>query len=174
MPKFIDLTNQRFGSWVALKRVPNVGPTLWMCQCDCGTKRTVQAGHLRSGASTNCGCLCVGHLVHGGAVGGAKKFSLAYRSWRSMRARVLDKNHKDYAGYGGGGIRICERWNDFENFVKDMGERPSLKHSIDRWPDPKGNYEPGNCRWATREQQVEMLPQNQKGYRHKSRNGVPR
>lgn len=73
-----------------------------------------------------------------------------YTSWRSMLDRCFNKNHKSYAQYGGAGITVCVQWvSSFENFFADMGPRPSLKYSLDRYPDPFGNYEPGNCRWAT-------------------------
>lgn len=72
-----------------------------------------------------------------------------YSVWSSMRSRCRDVSNGSYALYGGRGITVCERWQIFENFLEDMGERPSLDHQIDR-RDPDGNYEPGNCRWITR------------------------
>ena len=76
-----------------------------------------------------------------------------FKVWLSMRARCLCKTHKQYAAYGGRGISVCERWMDaFENFYADMGPRPSCQYSIDRINND-GNYEPDNCRWATRKQQ---------------------
>jgi hypothetical protein len=75
-----------------------------------------------------------------------------YVSWRAMRSRCRTPSNASYPTYGGRGITVCERWLKFENFLADMGKRPSLDHSIDRI-DPDGNYEPGNCRWLTRAEQ---------------------
>lgn len=89
---------------------------------------------------------------HGHCNGGIA--SITYRSWRSMKARCSNRKLKSFKDYGGRGIIVCPRWNlSFEAFLLDMGERPSLQHSIDRFPDNDGNYEAGNCRWATKSQQ---------------------
>jgi hypothetical protein len=70
-----------------------------------------------------------------------------------MRARCLTPDNKDFPRWGGRGITVCKRWDSFENFLADMGKRPTRAHSLDRYPDNKGNYEPGNCRWATMREQ---------------------
>lgn len=75
-----------------------------------------------------------------------------YASWEAMKTRCTNPNSDTFADYGGRGVTICERWLDFANFLADMGERPAGK-TLDRWPNPAGNYEPGNCRWATKEEQ---------------------
>jgi hypothetical protein len=75
-----------------------------------------------------------------------------YVSWHAMRSRCVDVGNASFKTYGGRGIAVCERWQSFENFLADMGERPSLDHSIDRI-DSDGDYEPGNVRWATRTEQ---------------------
>ena len=85
--------------------------------------------------------------------GGISKHPL-HQTWRGMRNRCRNPKNPVYERYGGRGISVCERWDDFRSFLADMGERPAGT-SLDRWPDPNGNYEPGNCRWATpREQRV--------------------
>ena len=76
-----------------------------------------------------------------------------YRTWRSMKSRCNNPNVHNYFRYGGAGVKVCKRWESFELFCKDMGAKPTPQHSLDRWPNKKGNYSPKNCRWATSEQQ---------------------
>lgn len=83
-----------------------------------------------------------------------------YCIWSGMRSRCFCKTHKKFHFYGGRGVTVCERWNKFENFLKDMGPRPSKLHSLDRFPDKNGNYEPGNCRWATQKEQCRNTRRN--------------
>lgn len=90
----------------------------------------------------NCGAYKHGCKSRGGA-------TAEYKTWLGMKRRCYDASYKDYPNWGGRGVRVCERWNSsFENFLSDMGHRPSPKHSIDRI-NPGGNYEPENCRWVT-------------------------
>ena len=102
---------------------------------------------------------------HGHWVGGRP--TATWESWHSMKQRCLCIKHPAYHRYGGRGISVCERWAKFENFLVDMGERPKGK-TLDRYPNSDGNYEPGNCRWATPAQQIHNIQnsgRNTSGYR---------
>jgi hypothetical protein len=154
---FIDITNQRFGRLVAVERLlpPSGHEAKWSCICDCGGKAFVRVTDLRRGRTTSCGCYFVERrrvaaLRHGHASKG--EVSPTYKIWNGMLARCTNPRVSHYENYGGRGIRVCERWRSFANFLADMGERPSINHSIDR-RDVDGHYEPGNCRWATQAEQ---------------------
>lgn len=127
-----------------------------LCRCDCGTVRAFRLPALRNGKTKSCGCLAREMAVERGhRFGGKVIHGLAwtpeYRIWSSMKARCLDLDNENY---GGRGINVCERWAmSFPAFLADMGRRPSAEHSIDRINND-GNYEPGNCRWATIEVQA--------------------
>lgn len=132
--------------------------TWQVCQCDCGDIGIYMLGHIRCGHTTSCGCaqkeaVSRKQRKHGNA-GTAE-----YDSWYLMIRRCYRNDTKTYSRYAGRGITVCARWREpngqgLLNFIADMGRKPSPKHTIDRYPDPDGNYEPGNCRWATPEEQA--------------------
>lgn len=114
-------------------------------RCECGAERVVLNGNLNSGLTRSCGC-SIGEQ-HG------KTGSHEYMVWKAMKTRCANQNVQNYARYGGRGIQVCDRWlNSFSAFLEDMGTRPSSDHSIDR-VNNNGNYEPGNCVWATMKEQ---------------------
>ena len=151
------MIGQRFGRLLVLSEfdIPK-GVRRYVCQCDCGNRSIVRGNSLRTGHTSSCGCAqreraATSNITHGDTTGG--KWSAEYTCWKAMLQRVRAKEGLAYKDYVQRGITVCERWQKFENFLADMGRRPSPKHSIDR-RDNDGNYEPGNCRWATRVQQM--------------------
>jgi hypothetical protein len=153
MPNPQNMVGRRFGQFVINELAGKTAnhQKKWLCHCDCGGSRIVRGDKLRSGKTRSCGCKH-GNFHHGHASNG-KEHPL-YWAWLAMRRRCQDPSRKDYERYGGRGIKVCERWNEFTNFLADVGERPAPGMSIDRYPDNDGNYEPGNVRWATPTEQV--------------------
>jgi hypothetical protein len=144
-----DLTGQVFGRLTARRYLGN---RKWECVCNCGTVKSVETSNLTLGVIKSCGCLFKELLVARNTSHGLSR-SPTYKSWASAKDRCTNSNRPDYLRYGGRGVRMCERWaGSFENFLADMGERPSRQHSLDRI-DNDGHYEPGNVRWATKKEQ---------------------
>lgn len=144
-----DRAGRRYGRWTV---VHYIGAKRWLCRCDCGIERPVRGTRLDAGCSQSCGCLArevAGALLrtHG------MSHTPTYKSWTHMLDRCRNPHHHAAHLYSKQGIIVCKRWQHFENFLEDMGLRPSLLYSIDRFPDPAGNYAPDNCRWATAAQQ---------------------
>jgi hypothetical protein len=121
-------------------------------KCFCGNEFETLIDHVRSGNTTSCGCFHNAELSKRAKTHGLSD-SPTYRSWNAMINRCTNEKSEHYDEYGAVGITVCERWLSFDLFISDMGIRPGLNYSIDRWPNKTGNYEPGNSRWATRKQQ---------------------
>ena len=126
---------------------------VWKCECVCKKIRFVPSGDLRSGHTKSCGCLSADSLRKIAYKHGEGGVTKEYTCWRSMKQRCLDKKCDSYQDYGGRGITVCSEWlNSYQQFLKDMGRKPSETHSIDRINND-GNYEPSNCKWSTPKEQ---------------------
>lgn len=140
--------------------VDSRGASMARVRCDCGVEKTERQRALVDGKTKSCGCwrrTRTGNLnlKHGEARTDGDANTPEYRAWRNMISRCESSCWRDFANYGGRGIRVCERWREsFEAFLEDVGRRPSPQHSIDRYPNVDGNYEPGNVRWATLKEQA--------------------
>jgi hypothetical protein len=122
----------------------------YLCKCACGQTTEVLKQNLKTGHTKSCGCLRATVMRNISTTHGQSK-TPTYKSWKSMRARCLNSKNPRYGDYGGRGITICNAWDQFETFLKDMGDCPH-KHTLER-KNVNGNYEKGNCVWATRKQQ---------------------
>ncbi len=160
----LDIAGQKFNRLTAIKKseIQTGQHVKWDFACECGKMTTAAATIVKSGKTKSCGCWKIEEarirgyerpvkvpLKHGYA----KNRIPEYNVWKTMRQRCNNPKNQDYELYGARGISICERWNDFENFLSDMGRRPSDEHSIDR-KDNNGNYEPSNCHWTTDDAQA--------------------
>ena len=157
-----DLTGQKFARLFVISRAENSGAkTRWLCECDCGNRKSILGDSLKRGSTISCGCALKGMLrnrnegrvIHGNARGG--KPTPTFVSWKCMIERCTKEYAPNKHLYSGRGVTVCDRWQGrqgFAHFLEDMGERPHGM-TLDRI-DTNGNYAAGNCRWATPKQQA--------------------
>lgn len=155
-----DLTGRTYGRWEVLYAVRGGrwNHLKWWCRCSCPdkTEKPVAGYDLRKGDSQSCSCLnreIMSEVGKSNRVEGCVTNQPERKCWLMMVGRCTDPKHPDYPTYGAVGITVCDRWLDYEQFKIDIGPRPSPFHTLDRYPNKGGNYEPGNVRWATAKEQ---------------------
>ncbi len=152
--KLIDLTGKRFGRLTVKRRFifkNRFGHFKWICRCDCGATVRSFGSRLTTGHTQSCGCLRRDVATRNATRHGLCE-TVEYACWRNMHARCYNPKARGFHNYGGRGIRVCARWHGIpkglRNFVRDMGEKPSPKLTIERKNNEVG-YRPSNCKWAT-------------------------
>ena len=159
--RFKNLIGEKFGRLTIIRFLGKDSNKhfIWLCRCDCGVEKTIIGQLLRNGKTKSCGCLrselsAIKSTTHG------QSKTNEYKAWKKMIGRCFCKTDKHYKDYGGRGISVCDRWRDsYMNFISDMGQKPSPKHSVGRINN-EGDYCPENCRWENQFQQMSNTRHN--------------
>lgn len=151
-----DLTGRTFDRWTVLSHVTVNRRTMWQCRCNCGTTRPVNTGALLRRTSRSCGCLTrettIRRFTKHGCKPNSNKSVGIYTQWSAMKQRCYYPKYHHFHRYGGRGIKVCDRWHDFKNFLEDMGPTWQKGLSLERLNRDR-DYEPANCIWATQQTQ---------------------
>lgn len=152
-PRFKNLLGKKFSRLTVLSYAGAIAgrQKIWLCECECGTRKSIRSGSLLNGSVKSCGCLSSEVTANRNRTHGMRNHSL-YPIWNNMRFRCLNPKCAEWKNYGARGIKICPEWDSFRVFAQDMGDKPTAAHSLER-KDTNGDYSPSNCVWATNTEQ---------------------
>lgn len=157
MSRVINYARQVFGRLTVIEPLYDRGgrfSSIWICKCSCGNETRVDINNVKRGRTKSCGCIHKEAVTKHGM-----SRTVEHAAWRAMLDRCYREQNREYHRYGGRGITVCDEWKEFEAFYRDMGDRPSPDHSLDREDNDKGYYKE-NCRWVTLDVQLRNMSTN--------------